>query len=241
MKRLFFCVLMVVLLAGCEESRQQKVDRLFRHTPGSAEAYLDRARSFKQLGEPFHAVADLTKAIRLNPSYIQAYRERADFYVLQDRDQEALADILMITRLDPADPAPSVLTAMIRIKQGMYSTAVEELNIAIKKDENFAPSYAWKGYLYHYNGNLDRAVQLYNKFLSLEQNTPLAAKVNYDIGKIYFVQGKWDKCEFHWRESQRIEPRPNLDNWINLIQQAKAAPTGATEIPREIQERPSLR
>ena len=110
------------------------------------------------------------------------------------------------------------------------------MNESIKKDPAFAPSYAWKGYVYHVNGNIDRATQLYNDFLAREHDTPLAAKVNFLLGKIYYDQHKWDKSEYHFKESQRIEKRTNLEHWIKLIEVMKAggaAPSGTSSGTKE--------
>ena len=57
------------------------------------------------------AVADLTRAIGLDPGYAWAFGERGETYRLMGRHEEAVADLTRAIGLNPGMPGPSAAAA----------------------------------------------------------------------------------------------------------------------------------
>jgi len=63
--------------------------------------YANRGQMKKVLGLPDQAVANCTKAIQLNPTYLKALLRRAEIYEETDKLDEALKDYQAVIQLDP--------------------------------------------------------------------------------------------------------------------------------------------
>src|SRR5206468_536697 len=83
-------------------------NRAIRLNSSSAEAYLGRGIVFDQLVplvKPEQALADLTKAIELDPKNAEAYKRRADVFYRMDRSEQALSDYAKALAIRPGDRA----------------------------------------------------------------------------------------------------------------------------------------
>jgi tetratricopeptide (TPR) repeat protein len=238
-------VLLVIPLAcspPTAATREQKVDNLLLlGYPRTAQRCYERALEFKELQEPGHAIRYLSEAISLDPAFTDAYVERADLYIFRESYGRARSDIAKVIRLAPDDPRPNTLLGIILIMEGHFRTAAQELSTSIEKDPTYPLAYAWLGYVCEQEGSPQKAIQLYNDFLTYEPDSTFAAKVHFRLGKLYFTQQKLDKCEYHLSYAYRIEPRPNLETWIEFVRKAKGQAPGAYESPSDFGNHSSLR
>jgi Flp pilus assembly protein TadD len=61
----------------------------------------------------FNAIADFTRAIQLNPSYVEAYNNRSLSCETMGRRAEAVADFRKAQSIDSADPVSKKLLRML--------------------------------------------------------------------------------------------------------------------------------
>ena len=250
MKKIQLLLLLSAIALGCSgPAPEQKIDRLLTQpAPKTVQGCYERALEFKEVNEFAYAIRFLTEAIRRDPSFTEAYIERADMYISQQSYKRARADIEKALELEPESPEPNAKKGILLFYLGHDQSAEQELKESIRKDPAYAEPYAWLGALYHTQAILydrtdyiGRAVQFYNDFLTYESESVLAGKVHFQLGSIYFLQHRWDECEFQWRHSQRIEPRPNLKYWLALVRKAKGVGPEGIGTPRELRAPPSLR
>jgi len=64
--------------------------------------YANRGQAKKVLGLPDQAIANCSKAVELNPSYLKAIQRRAELYESTDKLDEALKDFQAVLALDPS-------------------------------------------------------------------------------------------------------------------------------------------
>ncbi len=67
--------------------------------PRYTEVYYNRGLAYRQKNDPGRAIADYSRAIRLDPTYIPAYANRGYAYYKQGRMDKALADYDKILEL----------------------------------------------------------------------------------------------------------------------------------------------
>jgi tetratricopeptide (TPR) repeat protein len=79
--------------------------------PASAETLTTHSLIHHHMQRYDEALADLTRAIDLNPRYARAIRSRGRVCRLMQRYDEALTDLNRATELDPATPTPWPIAA----------------------------------------------------------------------------------------------------------------------------------
>lgn len=70
--------------------------------PNSAEAYVRRGAARVGEGDDDGAIADCTKSIRMNPSYL-AYCTRGAAYIGKEKYKEAISDLTVAIQLNPTN------------------------------------------------------------------------------------------------------------------------------------------
>ncbi|MEO7989191.1 MAG: OmpA family protein [Chryseolinea sp.] len=78
--------------------------------------------------------------------------------------------------------------------RNQYEQAIELLNMAIAKDKNFVEAYYRLGLTYHSLKQYPKAMELYEKGLSLTEDVRKKKVFWYDLGELYLLQGDYDKA-----------------------------------------------
>lgn len=124
-----------------------------RLRPGYAEAYKNRADSYRELWKFDLAIADYTKAIELLPNYSAAYHGRSEAYRLTNETDLAIADSTKAIQLQPnfaqyyfrrarhylqrsGGELPNFYTAEKRPDPGSVELALADVNTAIRLAPN---------------------------------------------------------------------------------------------------------
>jgi OmpA-OmpF porin, OOP family len=78
--------------------------------------------------------------------------------------------------------------------RNQYEQAIALLNMAIAKDKNFVEAYYRLGLTYHTLKQYPKAMELYEKGLSLTEDVRKKKVFWYDLGELYLLQGDYDKA-----------------------------------------------
>ena len=100
-------------------------------------------------GKYDEAIANYTKAISLNPSFMEAYRYRGTAYCFVKKYNEALADFDRAIKLDPEDAASFNCRGSVYEELGILSMAIKDY----KKAVELVP------FNKHYKDNLEKALE----------------------------------------------------------------------------------
>lgn len=78
--------------------------------------------------------------------------------------------------------------------RGQYEQAITLLNMAIAKDKDFVEAYYRLGLTYHSIKQYPKAMESYEKGLSLTQDVRKKKVFWYDLGELYLLQGDYEKA-----------------------------------------------
>ena len=79
-------------------------------------------------------MADLTKAIALDPQYASAYSGRAQLRISKDEYDKGLADVTKAIELNPTNPIDYRQRAVVWVKRREYTKVIADLEEAIRLD-----------------------------------------------------------------------------------------------------------
>ncbi|MBI5368073.1 MAG: protein kinase [Planctomycetes bacterium] len=144
-----------------EEARRKVQEGVFLKTSGTTlalakfeealaldrdffEAWLERARCYKEQARYEEALADLGTAIRLEPRATEAYVERIKIAICRRDYVKALVDIPMIARLSPGHPYLECARGTTAWMQGDRVKALAEFNAGVGRNPKSAIMYAFR-------------------------------------------------------------------------------------------------
>lgn len=180
----------LALLEGRAKLAVRGLDDLIHDHPKAADPLLFRARLRAAQGNLDGAVADLRRAIRLNPSLQYAYVELARLYSRMGTGRAALEALAQ--RADEAPPGtPTVLlAAMIHEQLGEYEAARQAYETVLATNPNFVPALNNLAALYGEKlGQPDKGFDYAQRALALAPDDPAIADT---AGWILFEKGDYN-------------------------------------------------
>ncbi len=82
----------------------------------------------------------------------------------------------------------------ISAKRAMFVEAIELLQRALKRDDNFIDAYHRMGYCYERLGKNQEAIQSYNTCIAIDSNYYLNKESRYWLSKLYYEVGEYDSA-----------------------------------------------
>ena len=127
-------------------------------TRETAEQYFNSGFDKFNLEDYKGAIADYTKAIKLNPKYAPAYHNRAEAKFNLEDYKGAMEDVNKAINFNPKYAPAYHNRAKFKTKFEDYKGAIEDYTTAIKLDPEYAEAYFNRGYIYFNNlGNIESA------------------------------------------------------------------------------------
>jgi len=143
--------------------------------PEEAYYYQIRAEALKRLGgNPDAIVADLLRAIELNPDDWEAHIPMADFYAYELGEHEAaLRQYNLAVQKAPKDaPEPLLYRGNFFIHVEDWDSAIRDLSLAVRIQPENPDGHRQLGYAYENSGLLDEARAEYIQFMELTHGNP---------------------------------------------------------------------
>ena len=152
-------------IAACTEilarrSKQTKRNQLA--------AYINRSSAYQAAGDLGRAVADLDKALRLNPKSPLALTKRAAIHQEKGDLDRAIADYSSALRLDKNLPVAYRGRAKAYQAKGDLDKALSDFGEALRIDPHSAALYAERGATYQAQNNLDLALADFSKAAEID-------------------------------------------------------------------------
>ncbi|HJT27858.1 MAG TPA: tetratricopeptide repeat protein [Pyrinomonadaceae bacterium] len=176
-------------------------------TPQTAQDYLKSATAHFQNGNTDASMADVTKALELNPNYVNALYLRAALRNKKGDAAGVLADYNKIIELAPSAPGVEVVyhnRSMIRLTGKDVDGALDDLNKAISINPRVAEIFNGRAIARLQKGDLDGALEDYEKTIELKPSLPSAF-----LGRGYFRYQKKDFDGALADFSKAIELKPD--------------------------------
>jgi serine/threonine protein kinase/Flp pilus assembly protein TadD len=159
--------------ADAEDSKALDLDT--RYTPGAS-----RGTKYLQLHQYDKAVADLSRAIELNPKWQLPLFNRGSAYMSLHQYDKALADYTKAIELNPKDPGHRAARGSAYTKLHEYDKAVADLKKAIELDPNDAWVWNHVAYAYEEMHQYDKFIKFiadYSKAIELDPKNAEACNI----------------------------------------------------------------
>ncbi|HET9711119.1 MAG TPA: tetratricopeptide repeat protein [Pyrinomonadaceae bacterium] len=176
-------------------------------TPQTAQDYLKSAMGHFQSGNTDASMADVNKALELEPNYVDALYLRAALRNKKGDTPGVLADYNKIIELTPSAPGVEVVytnRSMLRLQSKDVNGALDDLNKAVSINPRVAEIYNGRAIARLQKGDLDGALADYEKAIELKPSLPSAF-----LGRGYFRYQKEDFDGALADFSRAIELKPD--------------------------------
>ncbi len=132
-------------------------------------AYANSGMAFMYKGDHYRALADLTQAVEIDPTYAIAFTDRGTVYDSKNDHAHAIADFDAAIKLDPKSSDALIGRCAARAEQGDdLQAALSDCNQALQMRGNNSPgALNSRGFAYLRLGQYDNAIADYNAALKI--------------------------------------------------------------------------
>jgi len=172
-------------------------------SPASAEDYLKSGQEYYKKGQYDLAIADLNKAIELNPRDAGIYGWRGSAYSAKGQYDLAIADYNTAIELNPKYAVAYGHRGVAYAHKDRYDLAIADHNTAIELNPKYAFSYMNRGFAYIRKGQYDPAIADLNTAIELN---PKYAHAYYHLAFAYHKKNDKKKAKSALSNAISIEP-----------------------------------
>ncbi len=159
------------------QSFQQKKPGMYKIGINIANCYLELQR-YEEAIEELQKVLDKIKAenpeLEGNKTAAQIFATIGDIYMRQDQLKKAEEYFKKSIEIDKSDHALAYNIAEILFVGGKTDESITYYNLAIKIKPDWPNSYKQIGYAYLNKGDIKKAIEMFQKFLKLDPDSPEA-------------------------------------------------------------------
>uniref|UniRef100_A0A8C3SZ57 Tetratricopeptide repeat domain 13 n=1 Tax=Chelydra serpentina TaxID=8475 RepID=A0A8C3SZ57_CHESE len=179
-----------------------ELSRVISLEPDRPEVFEQRAEILSPLGRISEALADLTKAIQLQPS-ARLYRHRGTLYFISEDYATAHEDFQRSLELNKNQPIATLYKGLTFFHRGLLKEAIESFKEALKQKADFIDAYKSLGQAYRELGNFDAATENFQKALLLNQNHVQTLQLR---GMMLYHHGSLDEALKNFKRCLQLEP-----------------------------------
>lgn len=165
--------------------------------------YTNRGFTYSHLKQYDKALADLERAIEMDPNYAEAYSSRGRIYADLQKYEVALADLDRSIELDSSSSGMYYNRGLVHYQAGDYQSALIDYGQAIKLDPVDADIYINQGMVYSALHKDELALENYNKAIELNPSDPMAY---YNRGNLYHRLGQDEAAMRDLNRSIELDP-----------------------------------
>jgi tetratricopeptide (TPR) repeat protein len=156
-----------------------------------ATLFYKRGFAFAEKADYDHALADLSEALRLDPSNALALHERAQIFAKLGDQSHAIADYDTALHLDPGDRSAYWERGTVYRQKGDYDRAIADFSEVIRLDPSDADAFVSRGNVYRLKDDFDHATADFDEASRLDANS---AGASTGRGAVYFAKGQHDRA-----------------------------------------------
>jgi arabinofuranosyltransferase len=180
--------------------------------PDLAGPYVRRAEQRAQAGQTDLALADLDRALRLDPRDQGALDLYGRIQIRRGNLAAVVAAWERFVQVDPTSPVPYMQLGDLCLRSGQPDRAIAYFKDAILRDPKLTTAYNNIGVAYAQLGRYDDAVSWMRRALEL---APGSGRLLEDLGTAYLNAGDSRRAIEAWEEAIRFEP--DLESAIQAL------------------------
>ena len=170
-------------------------------------ARLNLGEVYGKTGRYREATAELTLAVRHDPSLIAAHYNLGTAHLLAGKLQEAEQAFSDCLKLNAGYEPALFNLARVYQKQKQWDKSSRQFEKFIRQKGPHAGAYYEIGLNHHQAGNLEAAQRFYQKTLELK---PRHLHANFNLGTVYAGDGKSDSARRHLQTALKSDPPPDM-------------------------------
>lgn len=164
----------VNMTKGVLSSAMEYFDRAIKLNPELGSAYVNKAMTYKALGDTTLALEWLNKGLAVEFDLAHAYLNRALAKRALGDATGAIEDLKVARKLDPENAQAIYNLGLIRKHSGDRLGALDEAERLVKLHPRSADSYNLRGSVYAIMNDLDRAIADFDRALQLDPDHHIA-------------------------------------------------------------------
>ena len=195
-------------VAACTEilARRSKESKRNR-----AAAYINRSSAFHDLGDLDRAIADLDKALQLNPRSPLAFIKRAAIFQEKGDFDRAITDYNSALAVPPKSAAAFYGRGEAYRAKNDFDRAITDYGSALRFDKNLTAAYRGRAKAYQAKGDLDTALSDFNGAVRLD---PQSAALYAERGAAYQAKNNLVHALADFSEAIALDPK-FADSFLN--------------------------
>jgi F-type H+-transporting ATPase subunit b len=167
-------------------------------------AYINRGGAYRAKGDFARALADLDKAVQLDPRAALALMERASIYFAKGDLDRAIADYNEAIAARPKSAAAFYGRGEAYRAKNDLDHAIADYDRALQIEKNSAAAYAGRAKAHRGKGDFDEALADFEEAVKLD---PKSASLHVDRGAVYQTKGDLDQAITDYDEAIEIDPK----------------------------------
>ncbi len=196
-------------------------------------AYIIRGGAYRAKGDFDRAIADLDKAVQLDPRSALSRMERAAIYHAKADLDRAIADYDRALQLDKNSVTAHAGRAKAYRGKGDFDRALADFEEAVRLDPKSSSLHVDRGAVYQTKGDLDQAITDYDEAIELD---PIYAPAFLERAKAYRDKHDFERARQDLEAALKLDPQlasanEALDELNRLIAKNATPPAAATQTP----------
>ncbi len=175
-------------------------------------AYYMRGSHYHNKGQWKLAIADLTRAIEMDPDYAFSYGRRGEAFLNQGNFERAIADLSTAISMKPKYFMPRYHRAFAHVRTGDQKRALADFQAFMERMGANTPGlYLGRGNVWALKGDHERAIADFDRAIERQPKQFWAYR---DRGMVYAKMGQREQAEDDFAEARAIRPGlwvPDLD------------------------------
>src|ERR1700723_59261 len=197
---------------------KQSIDTLLAAYPDSPRSHQAMAENYYVLRRMQDAEKEYRDALRLRPGLPEAHLALGEVFAGAFKWDKAEEQFRLQTKLQPGNAEAAYRLGEALLEQGKAHEARAELLRSDRLMQDMPETLYALGKAASLEGDGAAAEKAWNKLLSIENKSPLAAQAHFGLAGVYRKQGKTDEAkhelqEFQkfWRNSTQPQPSASQD------------------------------
>ncbi|KAF9924322.1 TOM (translocase of outer membrane) complex component [Modicella reniformis] len=181
------------------------------------------------MGNGTKAIADLNKAVELDPSYVQTYIKRGSIYMEQGDITTTIGEFETAISTDAEDPNIYYHRGQVWFIGGEYESAIKDYLKSIELEPTFVFSHIQLGVAQYKLGNVTEGLNIFKKAL---KEFPDSGDVNNYYAELLMDQQQFDQAYERFDKAIKLKPSNPLPyiNQALLVFQCRQDPATAERL-----------